>query len=86
VLCHNDLQPAICWQRPETGACGSRGVLDFEGALAGDPYDVAKALYYLQSVHARVLEDMVPWIENVGLRRSIFSSVFVLELGAGWPG
>ena len=56
VLCHNDLHAGnLLADDRATGPCGSRGVLDFEGALAGDPLmDVAKALYYLDDkAHVR---------------------------------
>ncbi len=48
VLCHNDLHAGNVLVEIAEGAVQLTGVLDFEGALAGDPLmDVAKALYYL---------------------------------------
>ncbi|WP_316188418.1 MULTISPECIES: aminoglycoside phosphotransferase family protein [unclassified Bradyrhizobium] len=48
VLCHNDLHPGNVLARVTGGRVELTGVVDFEGALAGDPLkDVAKAIYYL---------------------------------------
>jgi aminoglycoside phosphotransferase (APT) family kinase protein len=48
VFCHNDLHAGNLLAEVANGAVRLTGVLDFEGALAGDPLmDVAKALYYL---------------------------------------
>ncbi|WP_257166583.1 phosphotransferase family protein [Bradyrhizobium sp. SRS-191] len=48
VLCHNDLHPGNVLAQMADGAVRLTGVVDFEGALAGDPLmDVAKAIYYL---------------------------------------
>jgi aminoglycoside phosphotransferase (APT) family kinase protein len=54
VLCHNDLHAGNLLAMIENEAPRLTGVLDFEGALAGDPLmDVAKALYYLDETCAR---------------------------------
>jgi aminoglycoside phosphotransferase (APT) family kinase protein len=48
VLCHNDLHAGNVLATRTEGAIRLTGVLDFEGALAGDPLmDIAKACYYL---------------------------------------
>ena len=48
VLCHNDLHAGNLLASVANGTPQLTGVLDFEGALAGDPLmDVAKSLYYL---------------------------------------
>jgi hygromycin-B 7''-O-kinase len=48
VLCHNDLHSGNLIADTSEGRVRLTGVLDFEGALAGDPLmDVAKAIYYL---------------------------------------
>ncbi len=48
VLCHNDLHAGNLLAATTCGTVRLSGVLDFEGALAGDPLmDVAKSLYYL---------------------------------------
>jgi hygromycin-B 7''-O-kinase len=48
VLCHNDLHSANLLADVCAGSLRLTGVLDFEGALAGDPLmDVAKSLFYL---------------------------------------
>jgi hygromycin-B 7''-O-kinase len=48
VLCHNDLHAGNLLSTISEGTVRLTGVLDFEGALAGDPLmDVGKALYYL---------------------------------------
>jgi aminoglycoside phosphotransferase (APT) family kinase protein len=50
VLCHNDLHAGNVLAEITEGGVRLSGVLDFEGALAGDPLmDVAKALYYLNA-------------------------------------
>jgi aminoglycoside phosphotransferase (APT) family kinase protein len=50
VLCHNDLHAGNVLAEIAEGRVRLSGVLDFEGALAGDPLmDVAKALYYLNA-------------------------------------
>jgi aminoglycoside phosphotransferase (APT) family kinase protein len=58
VLCHNDLHAGNLLATIENGELRLTGVLDFEGALAGDPLmDVAKALYYLDEKCTRALLD-----------------------------
>ncbi len=50
VLCHNDLHSGNLLADTSEARVRLSGVLDFEGALAGDPLmDVAKALYYLSN-------------------------------------
>ncbi len=51
VLCHNDLHAGNVLAQITEGGVRLSGVLDFEGALAGDHplMDVAKALYYLNA-------------------------------------
>lgn len=50
MLCHNDLHAGNLLAEITKGDVRLSGVLDFEGALAGDPLmDVAKALYYLDA-------------------------------------
>ena len=83
VLCHNDLHAGNLLAVVGDGAVQLCGVLDFEGALAGDPLmDVAKALYYLCGEPRRaILEgygDMARphWPETLDL----YHLCFVLEL------
>jgi hygromycin-B 7''-O-kinase len=58
VLCHNDLHAGNLLAKSDSGAIRLCGVLDFEGALAGDPLmDVAKAAYYLRDDARRALLD-----------------------------
>jgi len=48
ALCHNDLHAGNLLATVTGGTVRLTGVLDFEGALAGDPLmDIAKACYYL---------------------------------------
>jgi len=50
VLCHNDLHAGNLLATVANGSVVLTGVVDFEGALAGDPLmDIAKALYYLDA-------------------------------------
>jgi hygromycin-B 7''-O-kinase len=50
MLCHNDLHAGNLLAEITKGDVRLSGVLDFEGALAGDPLiDAAKALYYLDA-------------------------------------
>jgi aminoglycoside phosphotransferase (APT) family kinase protein len=83
VLCHNDLHAGNLLAKFTAGSLRLTGVLDFEGALAGDPLmDVAKALYYLSDdTKAALLEgygDMGRrhWSETLAL----YHLYFVLEL------
>jgi hygromycin-B 7''-O-kinase len=56
VLCHNDLHAGNLLARASDEELRLTGVLDFEGALAGDPLmDVAKALFYLDAASRRAL-------------------------------
>ncbi|MBO4226196.1 phosphotransferase family protein [Bradyrhizobium neotropicale] len=83
VLCHNDLHAGNLLATVSNGSVLLTGVLDFEGALAGDPLmDVAKALYYLdaESRHA-LLEGYGAtgrkcWAQTLDL----YHLYFVLEL------
>jgi len=83
VLCHNDLHAGNLLATVTKGSLRLTGVLDFEGALAGDPLmDVAKALYYLDAQARRaVLEgygtiDRDHWSQTLDL----YHLYFVLEL------
>ncbi|MGJ5204789.1 phosphotransferase family protein [Bradyrhizobium sp. HKCCYLR20261] len=58
VLCHNDLHPGNVLARVNSGRVELTGVVDFEGALAGDPLkDVAKAIYYLSPAQREAFLD-----------------------------
>ena len=83
VLCHNDLHAGNLLATIRNGGPHLTGVLDFEGALAGDPLmDVAKALYYLDEACTRALlagygaSDREHWSETLDL----YHLYFVLEL------
>jgi len=83
VLCHNDLHAGNLLATTTNGNVLLSGVLDFEGALAGDPLmDVAKALYYLDAESRRaVLQgygvmDREHWSQTLDL----YHLYFVLEL------
>lgn len=83
VLCHNDLHAGNLLATITEGTVRLTGVLDFEGALAGDPLmDVAKALYYLGEESKRALlhgyGDMKRehWSQTLDL----YHLYFVLEL------
>jgi hygromycin-B 7''-O-kinase len=83
VLCHNDLHAGNLLAKAADGSVVLTGVLDFEGALAGDPLmDIAKALYYLDAESRRaVLQgygalDRAQWAETLAL----YHLYFVLEL------
>jgi aminoglycoside phosphotransferase (APT) family kinase protein len=83
VLCHNDLHAGNLLATVMDGSVGLTGVLDFEGALAGDPLmDVAKALYYLDAESRRALLlgygaiDRDRWSQTLDL----YHLYFVLEL------
>jgi len=82
VLCHNDLHAGNLLVTIK-GAVRLSGVLDFEGALAGDPLmDVAKTLFYLdENTRRAVLQgygNMARdcWSETLEL----YHLYFVLEL------
>ena len=71
MFCHNDLHAGNLLAEIANGNVRLTGVLDFEGALAGDPLmDVAKAIYYLpEQTRRAVIEgygDMGsrPWRAN----------------------
>ncbi|HMM93110.1 MAG TPA: aminoglycoside phosphotransferase family protein [Bradyrhizobium sp.] len=83
VLCHNDLHAGNLLAT--IGNAGPRltGVLDFEGALAGDPLmDVAKALYYLDEACRRGLLDGYGALdrEHGSETLDLYHLYFVLEL------
>jgi aminoglycoside phosphotransferase (APT) family kinase protein len=83
VLCHNDLHAGNLLATLANGSVRLSGVLDFEGALAGDPLmDVGKACFYLCEETRRALlqgyGDMERdhWSETLDL----YHLYFVLEL------
>ena len=83
VLCHNDLHAGNLLATVTNESVLLTGVLDFEGALAGDPLmDVAKALYYLDAESRRALlqgygaMDREHWSQTLDL----YHLYFVLEL------
>ena len=83
VLCHNDLHAGNLLATVTNGSLQLTGVLDFEGALAGDPLmDVAKAVYYLDKECACALldgygaMDREHWSQTLDL----YHLYFVLEL------
>jgi hygromycin-B 7''-O-kinase len=83
VLCHNDLHAGNLLATVTKEGLRLTGVLDFEGALAGDPLmDVAKALYYLDEKPKRALllgygaMDREHWSQTLDL----YHLYFVLEL------
>jgi hygromycin-B 7''-O-kinase len=83
VLCHNDLHAGSLLATITGGVIRLTGVLDFEGALAGDPLmDLAKALYYLGEETKRALlhgygdTEREDWSQTLDL----YHLYFVLEL------
>ena len=83
VLCHNDLHAGNLLATIGSEGLRLTGVMDFEGALAGDPLmDVAKAIYYLDKECRRALLDgygalhREHWSETLDL----YHLYFVLEL------
>jgi aminoglycoside phosphotransferase (APT) family kinase protein len=83
VLCHNDLHTSNLLAKTTEGTVRLSGVLDFEGALAGDPLmDVAKALYYVNEENRRALLEgygetgQPQWSQSLAL----YHLYFVLEL------
>jgi hygromycin-B 7''-O-kinase len=88
VLCHNDLHTGNLLAQVKEGGVRLSGVLDFEGALAGDPLmDVAKALYYLNAeARNAVLEGYGDTDDSTGRRRwSFITSILYSSFGVGWP-
>jgi aminoglycoside phosphotransferase (APT) family kinase protein len=72
VLCHNDLHAGNLLATITEGTVRLTGVLDFEGALAGDPLmDVAKAL-----LHGYGDMEREHWSQTLDL----YHLYFVLEL------
>jgi hygromycin-B 7''-O-kinase len=83
VLCHNDLHAGNLLVNLEAEALDLCGVLDFEGALAGDPLmDVAKAAYYLDEDARRALLDGYGPVQGRNAREALrlYHLYFVLEL------
>jgi aminoglycoside phosphotransferase (APT) family kinase protein len=83
VLCHNDLHAGNLLATISDGTVRLTGVLDFEGALAGDPLmDLAKSLYYLSEEKKRALlsgygdMEREHWSQTLDL----YHLYFVLEL------
>jgi aminoglycoside phosphotransferase (APT) family kinase protein len=83
VLCHNDLHAGNLLATVTNGSLLLTGVLDFEGALAGDPLmDVGKSLYYLDPDCRRALlrgygaVDREHWSQTL----DVYHLYFVLEL------
>ncbi|KRR21279.1 hypothetical protein CQ14_06415 [Bradyrhizobium lablabi] len=83
VLCHNDLHAGNLLATIGNEGLRLTGVVDFEGALAGDPLmDVAKALYYLDEACTHALLDGYGvldrghWSETL----DVYHLYFVLEL------
>ena len=83
ALCHNDLHAGNLLATVTDGSLRLSGVLDFEGALAGDPLmDVAKSLYYLDDEARQALLqgygaiDRERWSQTLDL----YHLYFVLEL------
>ena len=83
VLCHNDLHAGNLLAAVTPAGVQLTGVLDFEGALAGNTLmDVAKALYYLDAESRRVVlqgydvMDREHWSQTLDL----YHLYFVLEL------
>ncbi|MGY3610032.1 MULTISPECIES: phosphotransferase family protein [unclassified Bradyrhizobium] len=83
VLCHNDLHAGNLLATVSNGRLRLTGVLDFEGALAGDPLmDVAKALYYLDAEARSALLDGYGVMDRKHwlLTLDLYHLYFVLEL------
>jgi aminoglycoside phosphotransferase (APT) family kinase protein len=83
VLCHNDLHAGNLLAEITDRGVRLSGVLDFEGALAGDPLmDVAKALFYLNAADRNALLDGYgdtgrrQWLQML----EFYHLYFVLEL------
>ncbi len=83
MLCHNDLHAGNLLARASDQELRLTGVLDFEGALAGDPLmDVAKALFYLDAASRRALLEGygATGRENWSQALDLYHLYFVIEL------
>jgi hygromycin-B 7''-O-kinase len=83
VLCHIDLHAGNLFAGMTSGAVRLCGVLDFEGALAGDPLkDVAKALYYLGDEAKNALLEGYGGMERAHWAQALrfYHLLFILEL------
>jgi hygromycin-B 7''-O-kinase len=83
VLCHNDLHAGNLLARASADELRLTGVVDFEGALAGDPpMDVAKALFYLDAASRRALLEGygATGRENWSRTLDLYHLYFVIEL------
>jgi hygromycin-B 7''-O-kinase len=83
VLCHNDLHAGNLLATVSNGSLTLTGLLDFEGALAGDPLmDVAKALYYLDAEARRAVLEGYGAMERAHAPQTLdlYHLYFVLEL------
>jgi aminoglycoside phosphotransferase (APT) family kinase protein len=87
VLCHNDLHAGNLLATDTDGGLRLSGVLDFEGALAGDPLKTSPrhSIISTQGQDARCFVDTGRSIARVCLKRSIsiiYTSYW--NFGAGW--
>lgn len=83
VLCHNDMHAGNLLATIGNEGLRLTGVVDFEGALAGDPLmDVAKALYYLDEECRRALLEGYGRLERERGSETLdlYHLYFVLEL------
>jgi len=86
VLCHNDLHAGNLLASVSDGHLRLTGVVDFEGALAGDPLmDVAKAAFYLKpEERSALLEGYGDLDRPQGPQTlDLYHLLFVLELWCG---
>ncbi|WP_407155990.1 phosphotransferase family protein [Bradyrhizobium sp. STM 3557] len=83
VLCHNDLHAGNLLATVSDGSVRLTGVVDFEGARAGDPLmDIAKAAFYLKPDDRRaILEGYGELDRERGPETlDLYHLLFVLEL------